>query len=134
MSSEKLFDVVFEGRPLPGIPLENAIDGLAGLSKKQPDDIDHLFNERLTALKRGVSQKTALQYCQVLQKAGLACHINPAGSPLNTGKVKKSSNVDVNSASPSPAAAYKTVKGNITNTSKQTESEAVESDSSSDRW
>ncbi|HDL08525.1 MAG TPA: hypothetical protein ENG35_07315, partial [Desulfobacteraceae bacterium] len=41
MSTERLFDAVFDGRLLPDIPLEKAIDGLAGLPRRQPDDIAH---------------------------------------------------------------------------------------------
>ena len=89
MSSERLFDVVFEGKPLSGVPLEKAIDGLVRLSRKQPDDIAPLFNERPTRLKRRVSKETALQYRQALQNAGLACHISNTESPLEADKTEK---------------------------------------------
>jgi len=47
MSPEHLFDVVFEGRPLSGIPLEEAIKALAVLSRKSTNEIAALFNDRL---------------------------------------------------------------------------------------
>lgn len=34
MATEHLFDAVFEGRSLPGLPLENAIAALANLSRE----------------------------------------------------------------------------------------------------
>jgi hypothetical protein len=133
-TEERLFDVVFDGRPLHSVPLEKAIDGLAGLSRKQPNVIAHLFNERPTVLKRKVSEKTALKYRQALKNAGLACHITNAASPLDTEKVEKASALDVNSASPSSASAvYKPVKRNTVKTSKQMKHKA-ESNSSTDRW
>jgi RDD family len=109
MSTERLFAVVFEGRPLNNIPLKKAIIALANLSRRTPDDIAALFNERPTVLKRGVPKETALQYCQALQNAGLACHITNAGSSLNTGKTKKSSVLNVNSTSPPPSCTDNTL-------------------------
>ena len=86
-----LFDVIFDGRPFSGVPLEKAVQGLAGLLRKTPDDIAHLFNQDPTVLKRNVSEKTALQYCQALHDVGLACRIARTGSPLESGRGKTSS-------------------------------------------
>lgn len=136
MHTQHLFDVVFEGRPLPGIPKEKAIDGLAGLLRKESDDIAHLFNERQKVLKRGVSRETALQYRKALRNAGLAVHITNDRSPLDTDKVKQFSALDANSASPLPAGAdYEpvVVKKNTIKTSKQMKSKA-EFNSPLNRW
>lgn len=80
MSADSLFNVVFEGRTLPGIPQEEGIKTLAGLLQKTPDEIAHLFNARPRVIKSGVSRETALKYRKTLQNAGLACNITPAGS------------------------------------------------------
>ena len=90
MSVQKLYDVVFEGHPLPGFSRDQAIEGLARLSKRQPDDIVRFFNNTPSVLKRRVPEQTAQKYCQVLKDAGLACHIalavsdSPAAEPIGS--------------------------------------------------
>jgi hypothetical protein len=105
MSDDRLFDVVFEGRPLNDVPLEKAIASLAGLLQREPDQVAALFNERSRILKRGVPRKTALRYHQVLKNAGLACHVASAGSSLDTGKTQKKSVLEMDSRSSQPPGA-----------------------------
>ncbi len=82
---------------------------MAGLSQRQPSTIAHLFNERPKVLKRGVSQKTAVQYRQTLQNAGLACHITKTSLSPDTGKVKSFSSRDTTPVSPSFSKSHKSI-------------------------
>ncbi|MGD9161312.1 MAG: zinc ribbon domain-containing protein [Desulfobacteraceae bacterium] len=115
---EQLFNVVFEGKPLPGIPLKNAIDNFARISKKKQEDITHLFDDRPKIIKRKVNKKTAMQYHQALKNAGIACRITHSDSPLVADKAKESSEFVQHhqhiSDIPKSTNGEKQIKGKIT--------------------
>ena len=90
MSTEDLFDVVFEGRPLPGFPKEKAVDALAKLSKRSRDKAAPYFNGQNKVLKKGLPKEEALRYQKALNNAGLACHIAEAGVSQESAVTSKS--------------------------------------------
>ena len=121
MHTERLFNVVLEGRPTSGVSTEIAIEGLAGLLRKQPDEVARYLNNHPRIVKRHLSRPKALQYCQKLQKAGLACRIMDA-EPAKTDEREKSTNHE--SVSPTPTlnvTADVPVEKNNTNINNQIE-------------
>jgi len=95
-TEERLFDVIFEGKTLNGVSLEQAINALSKLSRREPDDIASLCNECPTPVKKRVSKEIALQYRQALINAGLACRINKTEPLVETVETEKSLDHDVN--------------------------------------
>ena len=95
-TEERLFDVIFEGKTLNDVSLEQAINALSKLSRKQPDDVAPLFNGHPTPVKNRVPKEIALQYRQALIDAGLACRINKTEPPVETIKTEKPLDHDVN--------------------------------------
>jgi hypothetical protein len=75
MPAEQLYNVIFEGKPVNNYPKQKAVNSLAKLTKRQPQQIAGLFNAQPTLLKRNVPGETAKKYLQILRSNGLACHI-----------------------------------------------------------
>jgi hypothetical protein len=87
MNTEPLYKVVFEGRSTQDVSMDKAIKAMARLLRKTPDGVAKFFNDRPTILKKGLTKAQALNYLQVLQAAGLSCHIttDPV-RPENSGE------------------------------------------------
>ena len=102
MPSERLCHVVFEGRPLPGVSLEDAIYGLAGLLRKPPEEVAQYFNNRPRVVKREVANEKAEQYCQKLKKSGLACRIVEAKSQSDPVEEKQTPVPEIKSPTSAP--------------------------------
>ena len=103
MPSEHVYHVVFQGHPLPGVTLENAILGLAELLRKPPEEVAHYFNNHPRVVKRGIPKDKAEQYCRTLENAGLSCRIIEAKPQSNTDEEKKTTAPEKKSSSPASA-------------------------------
>jgi len=68
--AEATFDVVFSGKLQPGCKTAEVRENLARLFKIDPARLAALFTGDAVPIKRGVDAATALQYQQVLAKAG----------------------------------------------------------------
>lgn len=97
--TESTFRVVFSGEALPGFNQNIAIDNLAKLLKRTPEQVSGSFNGRSSVIKKGITAAEAERYCQVLERAGLLVHAeqDPA---TPTGAVAAPGN-------PAPAAESK---------------------------
>lgn len=98
--TEPRFNVVFDGKALPGVDIDTAKHNLAALFKSEVSAIERLFNGGHVALKRDLSQVDAQKYLNALQGAGLDARIEeqPALN-LNIAEVSHST------PAPQPAAS-----------------------------
>ena len=94
--------VVFAGKSLPGFDRDTAIQNLAKLLKRTPEQAAAAFNGKDVVIKKGVPTAEAERLCQTLERAGLMVHAE-AESGLSLA---------LDDAAPAaPAAAPAPVKG-----------------------
>lgn len=91
MSMETVYNIVFNGRTLPGIPIEKGMDNLAKLTRKKPEELKYLFDGRPRILKRNVSKEAAIKYSHTLKNAGLDCQVAKAVSSSESVPPEKKS-------------------------------------------
>lgn len=100
--TETRFNVVFDGKLLPGVDLDTAKYNLAALFKSEVAAIERLFNGGHVALKRDLSQIDAQKYLNALQGAGLDARIEEQPTlNLNIAEVSHSNPAPA----PQPAAS-----------------------------
>ncbi|VVQ14103.1 hypothetical protein PS918_05677 [Pseudomonas fluorescens] len=75
--SEPRYKIVFDGALQPGVEINTAKLNLAELFKSDVAAIERLFNGRVVALKRDLSQSDAQTYLQALSKTGIDARIEP---------------------------------------------------------
>ena len=73
------YRVISEGRVKPGSDLASVKKQVAGLFKTGPEKIERLFGQGDVTVKSRIPFETADKYRSVLDKAGLACSIEPVG-------------------------------------------------------
>lgn len=66
--------VVFAGKSLPGFDRDTAIQNLAKLLKRTPEQAAAAFNGKDVVIKKGVPAAEAERLCQALERAGLMVH------------------------------------------------------------
>lgn len=66
--------VVFAGKSLPGFDRDIAIQNLAKLLKRTPEQAAAAFNGKDVVIKKGVPAAEAERLCQTLERAGLMVH------------------------------------------------------------
>lgn len=108
--SATTFRVVFAGKTLPGFDQARAIENLATLLKRRPDEVEKVFNGKSMAIKKGLPEAEAERYCRLLEQAGLMVHVE-----VDVGAgVASASAANAHVATPSPAAPEPIVKPAMT--------------------
>ena len=77
--TDQEYQVVFRGEILPSKSVEEAKANLAALYKTDVTRIERLFSGKAMVLKKGVSREAGERYRGLLEKAGIACDLLPAG-------------------------------------------------------
>ena len=77
--TDQEYQVVFRGEILPSKSVEEAKANLAALYKTDVTRIERLFSGKAMVLKKGVSREAGERYRALLEKAGIACDLVPAG-------------------------------------------------------
>lgn len=72
--------VVFAGKSLPGFDRDTAIQNLARLLKRTPEQAAAAFNGKDVVIKKGVPAAEAERLCQALERAGLMVHAEAESS------------------------------------------------------
>lgn len=76
----ELFELVFDGRLLPGRAAAEVKSNLALLFKTSPAQIEALFDGGEKIIKRQLDYTGALRYAAALKQAGALCRIRPMAS------------------------------------------------------
>ncbi|UVJ43578.1 DUF805 domain-containing protein [Pseudomonas sp. LS1212] len=82
--TEPRFNIVFDGRLLPGVDLMTAKSNLAALFKSDLAGIEKLFNGRKLILKRNLPSPEAQRYLNALHKAGVDARLEEELRPEDT--------------------------------------------------
>ena len=72
-----LYDVIFEGKVVPGKDLEAVKKAMGDLLKMDPEKIGRIFSGRPILLKNGVNADIAEKYKKAIRAAGAVCSIKP---------------------------------------------------------
>ena len=75
--SDELYRVVFTGRLVEGVSGQQALENLAQLFKKTPDQIRKVFSKPGTVIRSNLPLLTAEKMLAGLTKAGALCRLQP---------------------------------------------------------
>lgn len=74
-NNRQLYRIVFDGRETEGKNRKEAVEGLARLMKRKPNQVNSLFSDRPVVLKRGLTENVAHRYVRTIEQAGCVCHM-----------------------------------------------------------
>lgn len=92
--------VVFAGKSLPGFDRDTAIQNLARLLKRTPEQAAAAFNGKDVVIKKGVPAAEAERLCQALERVGLMVH-----AEAESGLALAADTTVINAPASTPAAA-----------------------------
>ncbi len=113
--SEQLYELVFDGACVGGIPVAQVQENVARLFKASPDQIAQLFSGRRVVLKNRLPLATARKYLTALHKAGALCQLvdmqtgapyvdaEPARAATTAERLQAAAEAEIPEATPSTA-------------------------------
>lgn len=104
-----LFELVFDGRLLPGRDPAEVKTNVAHLFKAQVAQIERLFSGSEVVIKKQLDYPGALRYAAALKQAGALCRIRPMGeaaaTPTPSTQVPLTRTASGDATPPTPAAS-----------------------------
>ncbi|MBC2737757.1 MAG: hypothetical protein HF981_25590 [Desulfobacteraceae bacterium] len=103
--AEVRYQVIFRGKTVPDMPIEDVKANLANLFKTNDVRINRLFSGQAVVLKKGLQQEEGERYRVLLERAGALCEVVPLAAAQSSPLAEAAATVaaDASPKEPRPA-------------------------------